>query len=423
MITTLACLAFGLAHVADPDPAAELDRAEAAFHAASALHYYGTYTRTELEPTATGPDTFTVSGTVWLERLPDDPLIGWKIATISSTAYAPEPFMIRATYDGEQVSIAHPTMSKVATYDPTPPYLSIVTEFQRARILLPYIAMQSTGGNTEHPITGELFDGTTATLLPDETVDGLPCRVLRIVFTPKDGPSAITSSQTTMWIADDGFLRKMEKDWGFGGKQIVEQWSFAGLVVTSDLADQLFEPWIGPGWRHQHTDAEGHTHLLSEPETKPTPSTTPPSDPPAKLHLGGRIPEISLTMPDGTTRSLLDQRSGPLLLDFWGTWCGPCIVALPEMKRLSETFGSRGLTVLGVSVNEPKSADPQEFLRHRGVRYDTAVHGEAAAKALGVQGYPTILLIDADGTLLGRWMGYSTEQSAEIERAIEQAIK
>ena len=59
-------------------------------------------------------------------------------------------------------------------------------------------------------------------------------------------------------------------------------------------------------------------------------------------------PEISFTGPDGKKVELGSYRGRPLLLDFWATWCGPCLVSMPGLGRIYNDFTSKGLTVITV---------------------------------------------------------------------------
>src|SRR5205085_11886664 len=95
------------------------------------------------------------------------------------------------------------------------------------------------------------------------------------------------------------------------------------------------------------------------------------------------------------------RAKGPVLLDFWATWCKPCLAAIPELQKLSAELGPRGLTVIGVSTDGPNNfAKVRPFAKKLGIGYPVAIDedGTLAQKYL-VRAMPTTVLIDASGAV------------------------
>ena len=108
----------------------------------------------------------------------------------------------------------------------------------------------------------------------------------------------------------------------------------------------------------------------------------------------------------GNKISSADFKDQVVLIDFWATWCAPCIIALPELKRLYETYGKQGFEIVGVSVDRNKD-DLAKFLEERQLPWkilsDTATEekgGTRLAKHFGVTEYPTLMLVGRDGHLI-----------------------
>jgi thiol-disulfide isomerase/thioredoxin len=117
------------------------------------------------------------------------------------------------------------------------------------------------------------------------------------------------------------------------------------------------------------------------------------------------LPDLRFTTLDGSTRRLADYAGKPVVLNFWATWCIPCVAELPELDRLAET--DPGVTVLAVSADRGGAAVVKPFvaahgITHAGILLDP---GKTGGFALGVFGFPTTLLIGPDGKLRGTLEG------------------
>ena len=102
---------------------------------------------------------------------------------------------------------------------------------------------------------------------------------------------------------------------------------------------------------------------------------------------------------DGEPLTLADFRGKVVLLDFWGTWCGPCLAAFPELKELRERFGPDGFEIVGVHTTAG-AAEMAGYLAENPLPWPNAADADrATAAAYGVPSYPGVYLIDRAGTL------------------------
>jgi thiol-disulfide isomerase/thioredoxin len=101
---------------------------------------------------------------------------------------------------------------------------------------------------------------------------------------------------------------------------------------------------------------------------------------------------------------LAGYRGRPLVVNFWATWCTPCVEELPVFQRVADRLGER-VAVLGVDVQDsPRNAEP--FVRDLGVRYDLAVDPAATLyRQVRAYGMPTTLFVDPEGTIVYRHTG------------------
>ena len=127
--------------------------------------------------------------------------------------------------------------------------------------------------------------------------------------------------------------------------------------------------------------------------------------------------------------ALDDLRGGPVLVDCWATWCGPCREAFPHTVKLGRQF--EGLTVVTLAFDpESKAGEVNEFLQEQNAgrlvnfRCADGGNGEGWDALAGPDGLPlpTYILYDAEGTEIARFTGASEEEQAGLDAAVEEAV-
>ena len=138
------------------------------------------------------------------------------------------------------------------------------------------------------------------------------------------------------------------------------------------------------------------------------------------VRLGQPAPDLAAQTLDGKPWRLAELRGKVVLLDFWATWCGPCIAAMPHLARLERRFADNPkFVVVGLSVDDDP-AKPAKFLADKPYRWQQVHLGSTAPvlESLGIEGYPTLMLIAPDGRVLTR--GHNLEG---IETQIEALLR
>lgn len=155
----------------------------------------------------------------------------------------------------------------------------------------------------------------------------------------------------------------------------------------------------------------------------PAPSVTVPSAaaPAAESLVGRQRPDFSLSDAAGTPVSAADFDGQPLLLNFWATWCAPCVEEMPMLAELQRDHAQNGLQVVGIAVDEPERA--QAFAGELGLDYPL-LYGLGEAMLVGRQYgnasgmLPYTVLVDADG--LVRWTHLGALDRAVLEERIAE---
>jgi thiol-disulfide isomerase/thioredoxin len=127
--------------------------------------------------------------------------------------------------------------------------------------------------------------------------------------------------------------------------------------------------------------------------------------------------------PDGEPHAISSDRGHVVLLDVWATWCEPCRDALPMYEDLSKHYGSRGLKVYTLNVDEDSRALPT-FLKETKVSLPVFLdpNAEVAEKVLRVRLMPTTVLIDRQGKVRYVHEGFAEEFLAKYQAEIEQLL-
>ncbi|MGA9527238.1 MAG: TlpA disulfide reductase family protein [Terriglobales bacterium] len=150
-------------------------------------------------------------------------------------------------------------------------------------------------------------------------------------------------------------------------------------------------------------------------ESFPEPKFARPNDHKTDL-VGKQAPDVSLKGPDGKVVSLSSFHGKPVFLDFWSTWCMPCVDLVPELKKLHEETSAKGLVWVGID-NDDDPSTAIKFLSQENVPWPNYHDGDGAVgKAFSRQGIPLAVVIDPGGTVTFYKSAYGiTELKAAIE--------
>ena len=143
--------------------------------------------------------------------------------------------------------------------------------------------------------------------------------------------------------------------------------------------------------------------------------------PKVNLKPGDTAPLFATQTTDGHSLKLADYKGKYVLLDFWATWCGPCVAEMPNLKAVYEKHNQDGrFAMISLSV-DAQAAQPIDFARKNGIHWTQGFLGEWEQSPVpplyGVEGIPAIFLIGPDGKIVARDL-----RGPEIENAITQAL-
>lgn len=137
------------------------------------------------------------------------------------------------------------------------------------------------------------------------------------------------------------------------------------------------------------------------------------------------LPAFTFQDAEGRDLTLKDFAGQVVLLDFWASWCAPCVAEIPALDRLQRKYGPRGLAVVAVSIDKAGLPKVRLFHRLHEVQ-DLAIYLDderKAVAALGLQHVPASFLVGRDGKVITRSDGPHDWEADEglIEQALEAA--
>ena len=140
---------------------------------------------------------------------------------------------------------------------------------------------------------------------------------------------------------------------------------------------------------------------------------------PAKV--GNSAPAFALQQLDGSVKNLSAYKGKPLVLNFWGSFCQPCVREMPLLARTAEAHTDADLQFIGVNLGESKLV-VQNFIRQTNVAYPIFLDPNLkVAERYGVISYPTTFFVDAKGVIREKIVGELDENT--LQAGIAKILK
>lgn len=142
------------------------------------------------------------------------------------------------------------------------------------------------------------------------------------------------------------------------------------------------------------------------------------------LQLGDLAPRFTVKTLDGETLSSDALKGKVVLLDFWATWCGPCLQALPALEEIRKKNTGKPFVLVGVSADF-ESKTLEQFLKKRGIPGPQVWNGMRGdlTRMFRVSTFPTYVVLDAEGRIVYRGRGWRRGVSDRaLEAAVEKAL-
>ncbi len=138
------------------------------------------------------------------------------------------------------------------------------------------------------------------------------------------------------------------------------------------------------------------------------------------LTIGSKLPDFDETDLNGKPLSIANYKGKIVLLDFWATWCVPCVMELPNVQNVYEKYHAQGFEIIGISLDEDKPT-LEKFIQEKNMPWPQFNDGKRfdnkLATKYGVNSIPATILVDGDGNIIG-----TNLRGTALETAVADAV-
>jgi thiol-disulfide isomerase/thioredoxin len=136
----------------------------------------------------------------------------------------------------------------------------------------------------------------------------------------------------------------------------------------------------------------------------------------------GPAPEFELENIAGGKTSSNDLKGKVLIVDFWATWCEPCLVEIPKFNQIAAEYKDKAVEVVGITVESPYK-DIKPSVEEHDMKYTVLVGNDAVSDGFGgLMGFPTTFVVTKEWKIYKKYMGALADKDARIKKDIEALL-
>ncbi len=271
----------------------------------------------------------------------------------------------------------------------------------------------------DHQVRDAKFIGEEKLGIGDRQVD---CLVIEADYASASAAGQSNAWTRKLWIdkSRNIVLREIQhtRTKGPWGRIINTKMTY--IFTFANVGDQVTEAlfaFFPPEGAKEVAELRSLSRPAAPPISSPRPAAPSPS-----AFVGKDAIAFALKDLDGNQVDLQSLKGKVVLLDFWASWCGPCVAEMPHIEKLHKDFKDKGLVVLGLNNEEVEVASA--YVKNKGYTFTTLFdEGKEVAMRYGVSGIPQVFIIDREGKIKWHARGYGPGKEVELRSAVEKVIK
>ena len=139
---------------------------------------------------------------------------------------------------------------------------------------------------------------------------------------------------------------------------------------------------------------------------------------------GEPVPSISVTTSEGSILKLDSLKGKVVIINFWATWCPPCVAEMPDLNKLYQLYHKKGLEIVAIANPRDSIERVEAFFKSRGIKFNYYIDTDfSAARTFGVRALPTSIIVGRDGIIRNIIIGGRPWTSASSREYFEKLLK
>ncbi|HEV7299944.1 MAG TPA: TlpA disulfide reductase family protein [Tepidisphaeraceae bacterium] len=265
---------------------------------------------------------------------------------------------------------------------------------------------------SKEPVTALVEGYTTVDTAPDADLEGRPFTVLSMKNDTEHASVYVDpeTHQIRRVVTD---LRPMlEKRGADAVKKALYTVDYKQVAGSPDDANPEQFAWTAPDGARDITNAMQEQGGMGAPGAA------------AQAMVGKPAPDFTLPTLDGGTVKMSELKGNVVVLDFWATWCGPCIISLPQLNAYADESNGKAVKVIALNVGEPKQQVAKVVEDKKWNAFTVALDtNSTVAESFGVNAFPTQMIVDKEGVVRKVLIGAGQENHHALEQAVTEMLR